>query len=120
MARRPAFLADENLNGNIVRGLRRRIEGIDVVRVQDVGLSAASDPQVLDWAADERRVLITHDVRTITRFANERVRAGLPMPGVVEVSTELAIGQAIEELILMTECSLDGEWEGQVRYLPLR
>ncbi|WP_200388716.1 DUF5615 family PIN-like protein [Thiocapsa imhoffii] len=38
------MLADENLDGNIVRGLLRRVQGVDVVRVQDVGLSGADDP----------------------------------------------------------------------------
>ena len=42
------------------------------------------------------------------------------MPGVFEVSRDLPIGRAIEEILLMAECSMAGEWEGQVRYLPLR
>ncbi len=25
-----------------------------------------------------------------------------------------------EDILLLAECSLEGEWEGQVRYLPLR
>ena len=41
------------------------------------------------------------------------------MAGVFEVSTSLAVGDAIEDLLLIVECSLEGEWEGQVRYLPL-
>jgi len=65
-------------------------------------------------------VLLTHDVSTITHFAYERVQAGKPMPGVFEVSGDLTIGRAIEDILLLAECSLDGEWEGQVRYLPLR
>ena len=28
--------------------------------------------------------------------------------------------QAIEEILLIAECSLPDEWEGQVHYLPLR
>lgn len=115
-----AFLADENLNGGIVRGIRRRLPHLDLTRVQDIGLSGAIDSIVLDRAAREQRVLLTHDVRTITRFAFERVRAGLPMPGVVEIDADLPVGSAIEELILIAECSLDGEWEGRVLYLPLR
>ena len=54
--------ADENLDGNIVRGVLRRVRGVDIVRVQDVGLTGADDPAVLAWAADQGRVLITHDV----------------------------------------------------------
>ena len=88
--------------------------------VQDVGLAGADDLTVIEWAAQERRVLFTHDVTTITRYAHERVQAGKPMPGVFEVSREVPIGVAIEDILLIAECSLEGEWEGQVRYLPLR
>ena len=41
------------------------------------------------------------------------------MPGVFEVGPLVPIGRAIEDLALIEECSLEGEWEGQVRYLPL-
>jgi Domain of unknown function (DUF5615) len=112
--------ADENFNGLILRGLLRLNPHLDIVRIQDTDLSGAEDPFVLDWAAREGRVLITHDVKTITRFALERVVAGKPMPGVFEVSDSLPIGQAIEDLLLLAECSREGEWEGQIRYLPLR
>jgi len=71
--------ADENLNNDIVRGLLRRRPDLDIVRVQDVGLSGADDPTVLEWAARERRVLLTHDVSTITMHAYERIRAGQSM-----------------------------------------
>ncbi len=70
-------------------------------------------------AAQEERVLLTHDVTTMTRYAYERVQEGRLMPGVFEVSRAVPIGRAIEDLLLLAECSLDGEWEGQVRYLPL-
>lgn len=114
------LLADENLNNDIVRGLMRRKPDLDLVRVQDVGLSGADDPAVLDWAAQRGRVLLTHDVSTITRYAYDRVQSGRPMPGVLEVSRSVSIGTAIEEILLLVEYSLEGEWEGQIRYLPLR
>ena len=112
--------ADENFNGNIVRGLFRRQPTLDLVRLQDVGLSGADDPAVLAWAAQEGRVLLTHDVSTMTQYAYERIQAGQPMPGVFEISRSMPIGRAIEEILLLAECSLEEEWEGQVRYLPLR
>ena len=114
------LLADENFNNNIVRGVRLRDPDIDLVRVQDVGLSGADDPSVLEWAAGHRRILLTHDVATITAFAYERVRAGKPMPGVFEVGRTVALRSAIEDIVLLAIYSEDGEWEGQVRYLPLR
>lgn len=112
--------ADENFNGNIVRGLLWRLPNLDLVRIQDVGLSGAEDPVVLSWTAQEGRVLLTHDVSTITAYAYKRVEAGEPMPGVFEVNRGVAVGVAIEEILLLAECSLEGEWEGQVRYLPLK
>jgi len=111
------FLADENFNNDIVRGLLRRKTDLDIVRVQDVGLSGADDPTILEWAAREGRVLFTHDVSTITHYAYERVSAGKAMPGVFEVSRELSLGAVIEDILLLAECGLEGEWEGQVRYL---
>ena len=114
------WAADENFNNDIIRGLLRRKPDVDIVRVQDVGLSSVGDPTILEWAADEGRALLTHDVSTITRYAYERVEAGKPMPGVFEVSRDIPMGVVIEDLILLTECSLENEWEGQVRYLPLR
>lgn len=73
----------------------------------------------LQWVAQEGRVLLTHDVTTMTRYAYERVAAGLSMPGVFEVNPNIPTGQAIVDILLLAECSFDNEWEGQVRYLPL-
>lgn len=42
------------------------------------------------------------------------------MPAVFEVSRDVTIRVAIEDILLLAECSLEDEWEGQVRYLPLR
>lgn len=113
------FAADENFNGDIIRGLRRRSPEIDVVTVQEAGLSGAKDPSVLEWAAREGRVLLTHDVSTITQAAYDRVRAGQHMPGVFEAARGVPTGQLIEDLVLLAGCSLPGEWEGRVIYLPL-
>ena len=112
--------ADENFNSNIIRGLLRRQPNINIVRIQDVNLSGSDDPAVLEWAAKEGRVLLTHDVATITHHAYDRIRNGKSMPGVVEVSRQMPIGLAIEEILLVTVCSIEREWEGQIIYIPLR
>jgi predicted nuclease of predicted toxin-antitoxin system len=114
------FAADENFNHTITRGLLRRRPDLDIVRVQDVGLSGAEDEVVLEWAAREGRVLLTQDVKTITKFAFDRVRAGKPMPGVIEIRRKVPIALAIEELLIIIECGEAGECEGQILYLPLR
>lgn len=114
------LVADENFNNDIMRGLLRRQPDLDILRIQDVGLSGADDPTILEWAAQQNRVLLTHDVSTITRYAYERVQAGKFMPGVIEVNRSVPIGIAIEDILLLAETSHDKEWEGQILYLPLR
>jgi Domain of unknown function (DUF5615) len=113
------FLVDEDFDNDIVRGVLRRLHTVDMVRVQDVGLSGRPDSEVLRWAADENRVVLTHDVSTMKTHAFARVAAGQPMPGVFAASQFLPIGQVIETILLIAVCSLVGEWEGQVRHLPL-
>ncbi len=67
------WVADENFNNDILHGLRRRHPEIDIVRIQDVGLSGIDDPTLLEWAAQEGRGLLTHDAATITDYAYERI-----------------------------------------------
>ena len=119
-AEMPRLLADENFNGRILRGLLRRIPDLDVLRAQDIDeLYGSEDPFLLQWAADHERVVLTHDSATMAGYAYDRVRASQPMPGVFEVHPDMPIGQAIEELVLVILAGLPGEWEGQVRFLPL-
>ena len=54
-------------------GLVVRDPGLDLIHVRDVGLAAVLDPIILEWAAVEERVLLTHDRRTIPPFAYARV-----------------------------------------------
>lgn len=111
--------ADENLDIRIVHGIKGQAPEISIVRVQDAGLAAAADPEVLGWAASEGRVLLTHDVSTMTRFAVERVRAGLPMAGVFQIPALLPIGRAVNDILILALASEDNEWANQVLFLPL-
>src|SRR5215813_4193113 len=100
------FLVDEDFDNDIVRGMLRRLPTLDIVLVLDVELSGARDPIVLERAAQDGRVLLTHDVSTMTAHAYERASSGLPMPGVFAVSQLAPISQVIEDLLLLAECSL--------------
>ncbi len=110
---------DEDFNNRIVRGLLRRQPDLDLLRVQDAGLAGRSDDEVLAWAASEGRILLTHDVTTLKQTAYDRIAAGLTMPGVFEISQDVPIGRALEDILLLVLCSNQDEWQGQVRFLPL-
>lgn len=113
------LLVDEDFDNDILRGLLRRKSNLDIVRAQDVGLGGKTDLHILEWAAQEGRVILTHDVNTMTAHAYARIRDELPMPGVFAVSQSVPIAQSIADILLLAECSLEGEWDNQVRYLPL-
>jgi len=113
------LLTDENFNGDVLRGLLLRRPDLDTVRVQDVGLAGADDPDVLAWAADQNRIVLTHDRATMARFARERVAAGNSFPGMFVLNDRMSVGQAIEEILLIVECCEASEWTGVVAYLPL-
>jgi len=114
------LISDENFNNDIVRGLLRREPDLDIVRVQDVGLRGADDPTVLEWAAQEGRVVLTHDAATMAHYAYQRVRENKSMPGVIEIADDLPAGMVIEDVLFLAEYSEPKEWEGQVIYLPLQ
>lgn len=113
------FLADENFNGKLLAGLRAVLPDIDVIRVQDTDKITSPDPELLAWAAELGRVLLTHDVQTLAGYVYDRVRDGLPMPGIIEVRMTQGLGAAIQELALMIVASAPEEFENQVRYIPL-
>lgn len=113
------LLADENFKEQIVNGLRRRLPGLDITTVREAGLLGYGDPEVLDWAADEGRVLLTHDTRTMKDFAYARVEAGAPMPGVLEVPDLQPIGSSIEELLLVVRLLEPDEIRDRALRLPL-
>ena len=115
------LLADENLDNDIVRGAQRRQPRLDILRAQSAGLLEAEDPDILAWAAREQRIVLTHDVTTMTRFAIERIERGEPMAGLFIVRQEgAAISRIIEHLVLLDECSDMSEWASRIESLPLR
>lgn len=115
------LLLDENFNNHIRVALLRLRPNLDMLRVQDIPeIAGRDDSTLLEWAAQEQRVLLTHDVRTITSHAYERVAAGKPMPGVIEVNRTVSVGKLAEELLLWIEATEPGELEGRVVYVPIQ
>lgn len=91
-----------------------------MIRVQDSEVYGADDPTVLEWAAREGRILLTYDRNTMTKYAYERVAAGLETPGVLVIGPLTPVGQVIDELAAIVGASEADEWAGKVTYLPLR
>jgi hypothetical protein len=114
------LLLDENVDNRILNGIIRRNPEIDCLRVQDVPeIYKKDDRTVLDWAAHNDRVLLTHDIRTMKPLAIERATAGLPMPGVLQVSRRAPMSQIIDDILTLVGATFEGELNGQVWHVPL-
>jgi hypothetical protein len=113
------FLTDEDFDGRLTSGLRARVPGLDLVRVQDAGLMQTPDPDILAWAAAENRIVLTHDRHTMTGFARTRVNAGQPMPGLFVVDRQASLTRALNDLEAMAAASEMDEWRDQIIFIPL-
>lgn len=113
------FLADENFNNDILRGVWRRIPDASFIRVQDTEIAGADDPRVLEYAAEQGFMILSHDVNTLRGFFYDRVTAELPVPGVFLVYKQVPIGRVVDELELIILSSEQSEWDGKITYIPL-
>ncbi|MBZ5620396.1 MAG: DUF5615 family PIN-like protein [Acidobacteriia bacterium] len=115
---RARFLADADLRAGIVRGIRLRNAEIDFQVPQEVLPGRTPDSRVLAFAAEQGRVIVSHDVNTMPRhfweFSRERTS-----PGLILIPQRLPTGAAIDELQLVWECNEEHEFVDQVWYLPL-
>ncbi len=112
-------VVDQDFDHDILRGLRLRLRDLDAITALQAGLDRKSDPEILERAVGQNRVVVTHDRNTMTAHAYDRVRKGQPMAGVFIVPREMPVGQAISELEVLMVCSLEGEWNQLVVFLPL-
>jgi predicted nuclease of predicted toxin-antitoxin system len=113
------LLTDENVNKRIVRGLIRRIPRLDVLSVKDVGLMSSPDLIILCWAANEDRIILTHDRKTMVPDAEQLIAQGEPVAGVILVPDGLGIGRAITDIELAVQCYSESEMRNRIIHLPL-
>lgn len=113
------ILADQNFNGRILRGLKARISELDCITTSEIGIQNYTDYDLLTFAAEENRIILTHDAKTFPLFAYEKIEKGEKMCGVIVVSNQISIGQAIDEIEIALVCNTESEWENNVTRIPL-
>jgi hypothetical protein len=113
------FLADADLNEGIVTGCLRREPTLDFLSANAAKLVGVPDPKVLALAADQDRILVSHDFQTMPRHFGDFLQVRGFSPGVLLVPQYLPIGEAIEELVLIWGASDAVEWENRILRIPL-
>ncbi len=113
------LLADEDFDNRILRAIRRETTTMDIIRVQDTEVYQAEDSAVLEWATQQQRIVLTHDIKTMSKFAYERIREGKPMLGVIAVHRNRSMRAIIDDILLIIGASEPEEFENQVFYVPI-
>lgn len=112
------YQADADLNQAIVTGVLRREPTVDFQTAFAARLEGVKDVDVLAIAAQQERILVSHDRRTMPlEFASFITSS--QSSGVIIISRKLSIELAIEELLLIWAASNSGEWVNRIAKLPL-
>lgn len=112
------FQADADLKQAIVAGTIRREADIDFNSANAAGFEGKKDEEVLAIAARDGRVLVTHDRKTMPIEFGEFILSQ-NSSGVLILSQNLPISEAIDALILVWEASNAEEWVNQIMSIPL-
>ena len=80
-------------------------------------LEGKKDPEVLAIAAQEGRILVTHDRKTMP-VAFGKFITTQTSSGVLLLSQSFPVNEAIETLILVWKASTMEEWMNQIMSIP--
>jgi Domain of unknown function (DUF5615) len=111
------FQADADLKYSIVTAVRQRESGIDFASAVDSGLAGVSDPEILERAEQEGRILVSHDRRTMLAHFRARLERKKSSPGLFVVSQGAPLQAVVHAIILTWAASEPSEWRDQVHHL---
>ena len=113
------FLADACLAYYIVSGCLRREPSMDFKAAASAKLQGKSDLEVLTLAAQEGRILVTQDVRTMPRHFADFLNKSNHSPGVILIPQNAPVAVAIDALILIWSATGPDEWSDRMVKIPL-
>ena len=113
------FIADENFDGNIIDGLRSKYPHVDLITVQEAGLSGTPDPEILDWATQIDRVVLSRDKSTMKGDAEERLRQNQHVVGLLLTTDRMSRGTIIDQIEIWSRKDLESAFANPIQYLRL-
>ena len=114
----PRFVADNDFDERIRKGLLRKEPAIESFSAVDGGTVGVPDPEVLSLAAEGGLIVVSHDRNTMAAHFDRFIRSR-SSPGLLIVSQGLDIGDAIEELLFLWAASDAKEFLNRRRFVPL-
>ncbi len=117
------FLLDENISPRLKIALRRLDMEMDVLRVGDEGapVLGTPDPEILQFLAVSRRLLVTENRSTIPEHLTDYYAAGGTSHwGILWVRPDTTMGQLAASLHLIWAASEAEEWQDQTGWVPFK
>ena len=112
------FQADADLNQIIVKATLRLEPGIDFQTAHAGGLANLDDASVLKRAAEQGRIVVSHDRKTMPGHFGQFILSD-ESPGLLIVSQKLPVYRVAEDLFLIWSASKPEEWVNRIRSLPI-
>jgi hypothetical protein len=120
------FVLDENLRGVLLDAIHRHNvarpqEAVDVVQVGDeiAPPRGTPDPELLNWAETENRLLVSFDKSTLPVHLREHLAAGRHCPGILIPPPKPALKVLIRFLVVIAYASFPDEYKDQIKYLKM-
>lgn len=116
------YLLDENLRPAYKVQIVRRERAIVVRAVGEVDAPPRGtlDPEILKWCEAHGCVLVTNNRKSMPGHLAEHIQAGGHVPGIFVLNPDMAMGDAIEILILFALASIEGEHQDRIVFLPTK
>ena len=111
------FIADENFDGNIIDGLRAKYPHVDLITVQEAGLSGTPDPEILAWATQINRVVLSRDKSTMKGDAEERLRQNQHVVGLLLTTDRMSHGTIIDQIEMWSRRELSEAFAYPIQYI---
>jgi len=115
------YLMDENVDPVYALQLRRRQPDLVVWAVGEPNAPPKStlDPEILLWGETNNFILVTNNRTSMPVHLADHIAQNRHVPGIFILNADMNIGETIEELILIAECSFENEYQNQIAYLPI-
>ena len=104
------YFTDEHVAKAVAIGLRKR--GIDAITIAEADLLGAEDQELLAYAHQEHRVMVTQD-RDFLRIASKESNH----PGIVYAPQDRSIGEMVRMLDLLAQVSNAEEMQGRIEFI---
>lgn len=113
------FQADNDVDRRIIDAVMRLAPECDFKTAPEAGFHTGTpDPEVLRIAAEDNRVLVSHDLKTLPRHFGEFI-AQHNSPGVIIIRQEVAIRDAALWLEFFYEVGAPEEFVNTIRIVSL-